>query len=288
MPVASGLGDIAMPQAAAPAMPAQGGAPMNIVPEGAPPAQGGGGLADKLRAMLGGGAPAQGGGGFDFGNFLTDTGAGLAASGDWRLNPFQALGAGVSGAAASQNERSSEERKRALQDMQITDKREDRKFKIEDRSYQRERDKIRDARDDRNFNETSAERADMRKYRKTAEERAGQAHELNMVKATQEVMRGLSPDLTLDQRLKVENAVSSRLKTLIGDTVTAEPGELKALTEQVRNEIMGTPALSAPATPTAAGTQEDPHKPADQTTFDALPSGAWFINPADGRLLRKK
>lgn len=47
----------------------------------------------------------------------------------------------------------------------------------------------------------------------------------------------------------------------------------------------GLPAAAAPATvaPTSG-----PSMPASKEAFDALPAGALFINPADGRLMRKK
>jgi hypothetical protein len=49
------------------------------------------------------------------------------------------------------------------------------------------------------------------------------------------------------------------------------------------------PAASPPApiAPKGAGTREDPYKPATTADFDALPSGAIYINPADGKPYRK-
>lgn len=57
------------------------------------------------------------------------------------------------------------------------------------------------------------------------------------------------------------------------------------------------PPAAAPAGPgtpvasTAAGdgsSRNAPARPADQAAFDALPSGSYFVNPADGRLLQKR
>ena len=49
-----------------------------------------------------------------------------------------------------------------------------------------------------------------------------------------------------------------------------------------------------PSTPTLAnppaaimGTLESPHKPQTKIDFDLIPSGAYFINPSDGKLMQK-
>jgi hypothetical protein len=36
------------------------------------------------------------------------------------------------------------------------------------------------------------------------------------------------------------------------------------------------------------GTQENPAQPKTQEDFDGLKAGMWFVNPKDGRVLRKK
>lgn len=46
------------------------------------------------------------------------------------------------------------------------------------------------------------------------------------------------------------------------------------------------PPAAKPADPAPA--TDEPKKPTTQAEFDALPKGALFINPADGRLMRKK
>jgi hypothetical protein len=54
----------------------------------------------------------------------------------------------------------------------------------------------------------------------------------------------------------------------------------------------GAAMAAEPAAPSssqdAVGTQTNPAKPMSQDDFNALPSGSWFVNPADKRLLRKK
>ena len=39
--------------------------------------------------------------------------------------------------------------------------------------------------------------------------------------------------------------------------------------------------------PPSVPSQDNPARPMDWDSFYALPSGAWFINPADDRLLQK-
>jgi hypothetical protein len=45
-------------------------------------------------------------------------------------------------------------------------------------------------------------------------------------------------------------------------------------------------AMRGPPDP-PAGTKDDPFKPGTQGDFDAIPSGAWFVNPADEALHQK-
>ncbi len=60
-----------------------------------------------------------------------------------------------------------------------------------------------------------------------------------------------------------------------------------------RKELLG--GKSAPAatidaqagSKTPAGTQDDPHRPTTKAELDALPSGAIYLNPSDGKLYRK-
>lgn len=266
-----------------------GGTPMDIVPPGiagtgAPPSAGGG-LVDKLRAMLGGGsAPTEKAGGFDLGNFLTDVGAGMGAV-DWKDNAFSGFGKGVTAASQSANERDATARARTLQDMQIKDRREDRKFKIEDRAYERQRDQ-------RNFDATQAERADQRKYRQSAEGRAAESHKINMAKSVLEIMKASSPttldNLTLDQKLKVNKAISDRIEAEGGD-LKAEPEDVARIAESVLVDLgLKSPqAPGAPAAPQGAGTQADPYRVTTRAEAEALPSGSIFVTP-DGKMIRKQ
>lgn len=50
----------------------------------------------------------------------------------------------------------------------------------------------------------------------------------------------------------------------------------------------GNPDNMPKGSPQALGTKDDPVAVQSQDEFDALPAGAYFINPADGRLLRKR
>lgn len=236
-----------------------------------------------IRELLSARQPA-GGGGFNWGNALRDIGAGMAST-SWQDNPFQAFGKGVSGADASQQHREKAARDKLLQDLSIA-------MKQEDRTYQRERDAKSDDHWQKQFDATQGDRAYQRGRDAKTDKRAGETHDLSMLTGAQSLMRSLNPsfeNLSLDQRINLDKAVSDRLKAMNPNGFST-PEELAPMVEKIRNELLGVkPAATSPAAaPASAGTEADPHKPTDKATFDALPSGAWFINPADGRLLRKQ
>lgn len=76
--------------------------------------------------------------------------------------------------------------------------------------------------------------------------------------------------------------------------------EFQAYADELTNSLNpGAPATTASpsvapaptpeaATPQVQYSKENPAKPMTQADFDALPSGAIFVNPRDGKLLRKK
>lgn len=70
-----------------------------------------------------------------------------------------------------------------------------------------------------------------------------------------------------------------------------KPAERQKKIEEVYREMKSQFTLPSPAT-TPKATQpapsQGPSKITSQAEFDALPSGAMFINPADGKVLRKK
>jgi hypothetical protein len=47
------------------------------------------------------------------------------------------------------------------------------------------------------------------------------------------------------------------------------------------------PTPAAAAAPAGQYPKDRPARPADQAAFEALPVGAWFVNPADGQLMQK-
>lgn len=69
--------------------------------------------------------------------------------------------------------------------------------------------------------------------------------------------------------------------------------ELRNTLERLKGNLSTTLQGGPPPTPgqpqgAPGGGQDSPARPTTQQEFDALPSGALFVNPADGRVMRKK
>lgn len=261
-PPASGL-DVTVPAATAPTpvmrpqMQAPTPTPHPNMQASTPADSGGGatpqgGLVGNLRKMLGGG-----GGGF--GNILLDAASGTAGV-DSSSSPVSAFAQGLAGAAGSRSSRSDTARKRSQED--------------EDRAFDR-------------------------RMRVAAGERADRRAEISELKSLSSIMRDIrNGGLSTSESLRVESLVRDFARDL--EAQALPPEEILTQTEAYREDVMarigaGTSngsaatsagAVDAPSAAPAAGTQEDPAKPASHADFEALPSGAWFINPA--RLLQKK
>lgn len=149
-------------------------------------------------------------------------------------------------------------------------KREDRDIAADDRRYNRGRETAKDARDAR-------------------------AGEVNLVKTLSEVMRNMDPQLDTKDRIAVERLVRDEGKRL-QDNEFLKGEELKTAMETYRKGLEDRlksqkPSVGGSAAPVAGGngqSQQAPARPASREAFDALPSGSWFVNPADGRVMQKK
>lgn len=84
-------------------------------------------------------------------------------------------------------------------------------------------------------------------------------------------------------QLKKETQQAREAPEFVRNQMQGEVGSNKAMGSLV--DDTGNPAS---AFPSGGGGKENPVKVTTQTDFDALPSGAWFENPADGKILQKK
>jgi len=227
--------------------------------------------------------PASGITGQDVASFLRSVMTG-AAGVDPSRPGIGAFAQGASGAMAARDALSEREKATKLAE-------EDRSMKLDDRAFDRAKD-IR-----------GESRADAR------EKREGRLNEIKMLEATAKVMRDVDPSLDIKDRIAVERLVRDEGKRLM-DAEALSGEELQTAMETYRKDIEGrltankpriTGAQPAPAAksgtgatskaPTGSGdgkSQSSPAAPVDKSAFDALPSGAWFVNPADGRVLQKK
>lgn len=102
--------------------------------------------------------------------------------------------------------------------------------------------------------------------------------------------------------------IAQRATDHLGRPLYKTPEEQRrAADETLQYMLGGMPAAPEPATlppaaapapppsetaaapqPQQAGTEDSPHRPQSQQDFAAIPSGQFFINPADGQLYRKK
>lgn len=179
---------------------------------------------------------------------------------------------------------------------------EDRKLKLEDREL-----KI----DDRAWNRSK----DM-----ASEKRNKRSDDLKMIEVMSKVMKDIDPTLNTKDRIAIERLVRDEGKRLM-DREALQGEELKTQMETYRKGLeervkggkntLGVPGPESPSAPEGAvkpapgGTvygatpkspatggsgadKSQPAMPRAQADFDKLPSGAYFINPSDGRVLLKK
>lgn len=173
----------------------------------------------------------------------------------------------------------------------------DRKMKLEDREL---------AIDDKAFDRSLKTSAEKRAISKDSRE--SKTAEIGMVKTMSEVMRNVDPQLDIKDRIAVERLVRDEGKRLY-EAEGLQGEELKTKMQEYSKDLQGrlvakkpsvtggaiTPqapgeaATAKPVAPAGDGkSQAAPSRPVDQKSFDSLPSGAWFVNPADGRVLQKQ
>lgn len=230
-----------------------------------------------------------------------------ALMGAANVNPGSPMGSaffqGAGGAVAAQDKfsRDADASKLAAEERAL--RLEDRELKLDDRAWNRSKDMASEKR------ATSKEARDKRQA------------DLKMLEVTSKVMKDIDPTLDIKDRIAIERLVRDEGKRLM-DKESLQGEELKTKMETYRKDIeervkggSGTGALGVPepapaapsgavkpapggtvfgATPESPATGGDgsdrsrPAMPHTQADFDKLPSGAWFINPSDGRVLPKK
>lgn len=184
----------------------------------------------------------------------------------------------------------------------------DRAMKLEDRDL---------ALDDKAFDRTLKTSQEKRAISK--DKRDGKQTEISMIKTMSDVMRNVDPQLDIKDRIAVERLVRDEGKRL-RESESLEGEELKTKMQEYSRDLQDRliskkPSVGGPAVPAVPGaapsapgaprtlnqappaaakpsgdgkSQTSPATPTDQSTFDALPSKSWFVNPADGRILQKQ
>lgn len=100
-------------------------------------------------------------------------------------------------------------------------------------------------------------------------------------------------DLTFDQKQEVDKIVNDRLEIGISEYDPPTAKEMNKRRRKIRQDVLRE-YFGAPDKTTAPGTRKSPVEfqgsTADEINreFEALESGAWFINPADGKLMQKR
>jgi len=172
---------------------------------------------------------------------------------------------------------------------------EDRELKLDDRAWSRSKDMTTEKRNKRN-------------------------DDLKMLEFTSKVMKDIDPTLDTKDRIAIERLVRDEGKRLM-DREALQGEELKTQMETYRKGLeervkggkntLGVPGPESPSAPEGAvkpapggtvygatpkspatgGDGKDKSRPAMPHTkadFDNMPSGTWFLNPSDGRVLLKK
>lgn len=153
-------------------------------------------------------------------------------------------------------------------------KREDRTIAADDRQYNRKMDTAKNARD----------------------ERMADVKNISALARTMKDLRG-STELTMDQKFKLNDQLY-RYADKINKNGVMTTEELNAALDKERDRLMleygvkkapaGGGGSQAPAAGGGGQSQQAPARPTSREAFDQLPSGAWFVNPADGRVMQKK
>jgi len=231
-----------------------------------------------------------------------------ALMGAANVNPGSPMGSaffqGAGGAVAAQDKfsRDADASKLAAEERAL--RLEDRELKLDDRAWSRSKDMASEKR------ATSKEARDERKAK------------LDNLTAVQKLMQDIGGQLTVEQRFKLNDQLD-RYADVINKNGVLSPDELKEALKaerdrRIKDYTSGTilpstegaanPAPSAPeeavkpapngtvygATPESPATggsgadKSQPAMPRNKADFDNLPSGAYFINPSDGRVLLKK
>lgn len=216
-------------------------------------------------------------------------------------------GAGGAVAAKSKFDRDADASKLAAEERAL--KLEDRELKLDDRAWSRSKDMVSEKR------ATSKEARDA----KTAQ--------LNNLATVQKLMQGLDGNLTNDQMIRLNGQLMSYAHAINKDGGLSKD-ELDAAVKTERDRFIkdlqatnttlapGIPPISgavnsaptapegaikpapggtvygatpeSPATGGSGADKSQPAMPRSKADFDNLPSGAYFINPSDGRVLLKK
>lgn len=154
--------------------------------------------------------------------------------------------------------------------------------------------KARLAADDREF-ERRMKTSENRRA-EARDQRESRRAEIENTKAVTDIMRSLGGSLSTDQKFKFEKQITDYAKAINPDGMM-DADQLKAALDEYRTDLEQRMGVSraqpgggqkAPARGGDGRSRESPAQPTDQASFAALPSGAWFINPADGRILQKK
>ena len=231
-----------------------------------------------------------------------------ALMGAANVNPGSPMGSaffqGAGGAVAAQDKfsRDADASKLAAEERAL--RLEDRELKLDDRAWNRSKDMASEKR------ATSKEARDERKAK------------LDNLTAVQKLMQDIGGQLTVEQRFKLNDQLD-RYADVINKNGVLSPDKLKEALKaerdrRIKDYTSGTilpstegaanPAPSAPeeavkpapngtvygATPESPATggsgadKSQPAMPRNKADFDNLPSGAYFINPSDGRVLLKK
>lgn len=161
---------------------------------------------------------------------------------------------------------------------------EDRLWKREDRGI---------AADDRQFK---------RGMETSKDARAERDSDVKNVASLSKVMNGIKSmnGLTMEQKFKVNDQLY-RYADKINKSGLMSPEDLDTAIGKERDRLLVEYGVRSPdgavgKVPPAAGQQQSgdgassasPSKPTSRESFDTLPSGAWFVNPADGKVMQKQ
>lgn len=104
----------------------------------------------------------------------------------------------------------------------------------------------------------------------------------------------LTVDVLRDQLRDVERAIADNSVFGASPTVKAKIDEWTGQRDELKRklaELVPGGYSATPQKPVAVlgqGTRSDPARPTSKEQFNSLPSGAFFINPSDGKLRQKK